>query len=288
MVRGADIRIIAVPYDSGHRALRMGRGPEHLLENGLSEALRSEDRKVRSATLLPESDLMVEVATAFQLNRQVSGEVHGALAEGEFPLVLSGNCNTSVGTLSGVDPEGLGIVWFDAHADFNIPETTTTGFSDGMGLAIAVGHCWEAMARSVPGFSPVAEDRVVLAGARDVEPAERKRLAASEVTVIGSDRIEQEGLQVLGTVLDELEARVGRVYMHLDLDVLDAVKVGRANEFASENGLSAEELEAALGMVRERFAVAACGIASFDPAFDLGGRVLGAAISCARAVTSPV
>jgi hypothetical protein len=79
---------------------------------------------------------------------------------------------------------------------------------------------------------------------------ERKRLAASEVTVIGSDRIEQEGLQVLGTVLDELEARVGRVYMHLDLDVLDAVKVGRANEFASENGLSAEELEAALGMVR--------------------------------------
>ena len=201
MVRDADICIIAVPYDSGHRALRMGRGPEHLLENGLGEALRSEDRKVRSATLHPDSNLMVEVATAFQLNRRVSGEVHGALAEGEFPLVLSGNCNTSVGTLSGVGPEGLGIVWFDAHADFNTPETTTTGFSDGMGLAIAVGFCWEAMARSVPGFSPVAEDRVVLAGARDIEPAERKRLAASEVAVIGSDRIEQEGLQVLGTVL---------------------------------------------------------------------------------------
>jgi arginase family enzyme len=81
-----------------------------------------------------------------------------------FPLVLAGNCNTAVGTLSGADPEGLGVVWFDAHGDFNTPETTTTGFIDGMGLAIAVGHCWKAMARGVSGFSPVLEENVVIGG----------------------------------------------------------------------------------------------------------------------------
>jgi arginase family enzyme len=59
--------------------------------------------------------------------------------------VLSGNCNTAVGTISGLGTSDLGVVWFDAHADFNAPETTTTGFTDGIGLAVAVGHCWKAM-----------------------------------------------------------------------------------------------------------------------------------------------
>lgn len=282
------IRIIAVPYDSGHRGLRMGAGPEHLLENGLGEALRSRDRKVRSKRVHPEGDPPVEVATAFELDGLVSAEVRAALAAGEFPLVLSGNCNTSVGTLSGTGPGGLGVVWFDAHADFNTPETTTTGFSDGMGLAIAVGHCWETMARGVPGFSPVAEENVVLAGARNIDPAEHQRLAVSDVTVVRADPAGQGAFfRAFAAALDALTGRVGKVYVHLDLDVLDAGNVGRANEFASEGGLSAEELEAALAMVRERFAVGASGIASYDPAFDGEGRVLRAAIACARALVSP-
>lgn len=287
MEAGPNIRVVAVPYDSGHRGLRMGAGPGHLLKNGLCEALGSSERQVELATLHSKMDPPAEVATAFGLDRLVSEQVRGAFAVGEFPIVLSGNCNTAVGTLAGVGPEGLGIVWFDAHADFNTPETTTTGFSDGMGLAIAVGHCWKEMARRVPGFSPVAEENVVLAGAREVEPLEKERLAASPVVVVGADRIEQEGLQALAVALDILRTRVGRVYVHLDLDVLDAGKVGKANEFASEGGLSAEELEEALGMICERFAVAACGIASYDPAFDVDGRILRAALAGVRVLNSP-
>jgi arginase len=213
--------------------------------------------------------------------------VRRAIAQGEFPLVLSGNCNTSVGTIAGAGAEGLGVVWFDGHADFNTPETTTTGFSDGMGLAIAAGHCWGAMARSVPGFSPVAEENVVLVRVREVEPAEGQRLAASDVAVVGADLIGREGLRVLAEALDELGSRVGRVHVHLDLDVLDPGKVGKANEFAPGGGLGADELVAALKMVRERFAVASFGIASYDPSFDADGRVLCAALACAEAITRP-
>ncbi len=280
-----EVRIIVVPYDSGHHGLRMGAGPEHLLENGLGEAL---GRRARSVTLRSETDPPAEVATAFELDGLVSGQVREAVAEGEFPLVLSGNCNASVGTLAGAGPEGLGVVWFDAHADFNTPETTTTGFTDGMGLAVAVGHCWRTMAGDVPGFSPVAEENVVLAGAREIEPAEEERLAASGLAVVGADLIGQEGLRALGVALDRLRTRVGRVYVHLDLDVLDVGKVGQANEFAPEGGLGAEELEAALGMVRGRFDVAACGIASYDPAFDVDGRVLRAALAGARMIAARV
>jgi arginase len=283
-----DIRIIAVPYDSGHRGLRMGAGPEHLLDNGLGEGLRSDGRGLSVTTVRHEREPAAEVATAFELDRLVSGQVRQALAEDEFPLVLSGNCNTAaVGTLSGAGPEELGIVWFDAHGEFNTPETTTTGFIDGMGLAIAVGHCWKAIARGVPGYFALPEQNVVMAGVREVDPAERGRLDASGVTVIDADRMQEQGWRTFAAALDDLKTRVGRVYVHLDLDVLDAGKVGKANEFAVEGGPDAEELAAALGMVRERFKVVAAGIASYDPTFDADGRILRAAIASARALIYP-
>ncbi len=265
----------------------MGAGPEHLVRGGLADALRRRGRGPSFATVRPEGDPPAEVATAFELHGLVSEQVRDALADGRFPLVLSGNCNASVGTIAGAGPERLGIVWFDAHADFNTPETTTTGFTDGMGLAVAVGHCWRRMAGGVPGFCPVAEEDVVLAGARDVQPAEGERLAASKVTVVGADRIGREGLRALAEALDGLGNGLVRVYVHLDLDVLDPARVGRANGFATEGGLDAGELLAALGMVRGRFDVVACGIASYDPSFDADGRVLQAALACVEALTSP-
>jgi arginase len=282
------VRTIIAPYDSGHRGLRMGAGPDHLMEGGLPEMLCSTERPSLSFThVLPEVDPPAEVATAFELDRLVSEQVREAVAGGEFPLVLSGNCNTAVGTISGLGVSDLGVVWFDAHADFNTPETTTTGFTDGMGLAVAVGHCWKVMARGVPGFSAVAERDVLLAGVRAMEPAEEERLAASDVSVVGADRIVLEGPGTLEAAFDGLKSRVDRVYVHLDLDVLDPEKVGKANEFAPEGGLSAEDLKTALGLVRERFAVAAAGIASYDPAFDADGRVLAVALAFARMLTAP-
>lgn len=286
MVGNPNVRVIVVPYDSGHRGLRMGAGPEHLLDGGLREAIQKAGGSPVVAHVLPAGDPPAEVATAFELDRLVSERVREAVTGGEFPLVLSGNCNTSVGTISGAGAEDLGIVWFDAHADFNTPETTTTGFADGMGLAVAVGHCWRRMAEDIPGFSPIAEGNVVLAGVRDVQPAEEERLADSNVSVVGAESFGREGPRVLAEALDGLAAGVGTVYVHLDLDVLDAERVGRANGFAQEGGLDTGELLTALGMVAERFDVAAVGIASYDPSFDADGRVLDAALECVEALAA--
>ena len=225
-----DIRIIAVPYDSGHPDRRMGAGPQHLLDNGLGASLRPDGRGVSITSVHHEREPPVEVATAFELQGMISRQVRAALDEGQLPLVLSGNCNSAaIGSLAGVGPEDLGIVWFDAHGEFNTPETTTTGFIDGMGLAIAVGHCWKEMVKGVPGFSPIPEENVIMAWVRAVDVAEQERFDASGVTVVGPDA-EGQGLRALEDVLDGLRSRVGRVYVHLDLDVLDAAKVGKANE----------------------------------------------------------
>lgn len=287
MTGGSDIRVILAPYDSGHRGIRMGRGPEHLLGNGLQGYLRSNGREVKTVMVELDSAPPFEVAAAFDLDRLVSEEARAATEAGEFPLVLSGNCNTAVGTIAGAGAEGLGVIWFDAHADFETPETTTTGFTDGMGLAITTGKCWSAMAASVPGFHPVPEANVLLVGTRETSPAERKRLGDSEVTVVGTDPIRRKGLsETFGAAIEALRARVERVYVHLDLDVLDPNEAGPANEFAVPGGMNREELEGAIHMIHERFNVAAAGFASYDPAFDAEGVVLRAALACAKKLTA--
>jgi hypothetical protein len=92
------------------------------------------------------------------------------------------------------------------------------------------------MARGVPGFSAVPEENVVMAGVRKVDVVEQERLDASEVAVVGAHLMEKQGLRTLAAALDDLKTRVSRVYVHVDLDVLDARKVGKANEFAAEDG----------------------------------------------------
>lgn len=284
----ADIRAILVPYDSGHRGARMGAGPEHLLENGLGDGLRAVQREVRTTIVESQSAWPAEVATAFELDRLIAREVRAAMERSEFPLVLSGNCNSSIGTISGAGTEGLGIIWFDGHADFNTPETTTTGFSDGMGLAIAAGHCWSTLAKSVPGFEPVPEANVLLVGGRDIEPSEQERLDSSDVTVAGAKAIRESGVtEALGAPLEDLRTRVDRVYVHLDLDVLDPETLAPANEFAPPDGLFQAEVEEVLRLVRERFTVAAAGIASYDPAFDAQGEILRAGSVLTRALVAP-
>lgn len=285
---GRSIRLILAPYDAGHRAFRMGVGPEHLLANGLEEALRQSQRGVRTVVVECESAPPVEVASAFELDRLVSEEVRHTVEAEEFPLVLSGNCNTSVGTVAGLGSgEDLGVVWFDAHPDFDTPETTTTGFTDSMGLSIMTGHCWKKMAEGVPGFAPVDEANVVLVGTRAASLGEQKRLASFRLKVVANPAEENDLLGMIKHGLDRLSSHAQRVYVHLDLDVLDTGKVGCANEFAVPGGLTQKDLEDAILAVRERFSVAAAGVASYDPSFDREGKILHAALACAESIVAP-
>jgi len=95
----------------------------------------------------------------FELMGRVADEVRSALEDGIFPLVLAGNCDTSalggVGGLRLWDHAGnVGVVWFDAHGDFNTPEIDPVGFLDGQGLAILTGRCWQGRPGRSRGSSP--------------------------------------------------------------------------------------------------------------------------------------
>ena len=142
------------------------------------------------------------------------------------------------------------------------------------------------MVRAVPDFRPVREENVVLIGSRSTTPVEKERLRASEATIVNEQSVRALGARgALGPALGAVGRRVCRVHVHLDLDVLDPDAVNPANEFASEGGLRAEEVEDCIWTIRERFEVTSATVASYDPSFDPEGRVLKAGIALASATT---
>jgi arginase len=217
-----------------------------------------------------------EIATGFAVVAGIARAVRAAAWHSRFPLVLMGNCLGSVGVAAGLPPGVTGVVWLDAHADFNTPDSSPSGFLDGMALATLTGDCWAGARERVPGFRPVSPENVVLVGARDLDPEEAPRLAAAGVTRVAPGRV----LEQLPAALDRLISRVERLYLHLDLDLLDP-SVGRANGFAAESGLTLDELLGAVALVRDSDRLAAAGISAYDPAYDPERTVRAAALRAA-------
>ena len=268
-------QIIAVPYDSARRDFRMGRGPGHLLGRGLEASVREAGHEVSSIMIeAPHTDRLAEIRTAFDLNRALAVCVQGAVKEGSFPVTLSGNCNSAVGTLAGTGQADTGVIWFDSHADLNTPETTASGFLDGMALAMIAGRCWTGMTEGVPGFRPVPEDRIVLVGARDFDAAEIDLLSKSDMVLVKPEAVKGEGvIEAMGPALAALDKHVRGVYVHMDLDILDPSEA-RANELAAPGGLSLVEVCTALRLIRQKFEIMAFALTAYDPACDPDERTL--------------
>ena len=268
------IHTILVPYDSGHRAARMGRGPLHLSSHGASDRLRAGGHEVVESVVDVTTTFPTEVGTSFDLYRGLADQVCRAVTDRAFPLVLAGNCGSSLGTVSGVraaapnDPSDIGVIWLDAHGDFNTPETTATGFLDGTVLAALTGRCWHKLAASIPGFQPVSDAHVVLVGARDIDAGEEQLLAASRVMRVEAARMEADDAQpALDAALTELARHVSRVYLHLDLDVHEPSEA-QANQYAVPGGLPAGTVRELVRVVAERFSVVAAALTAYDPSYD--------------------
>jgi arginase len=278
-----EIRLLLVPYDSGQRNVRMGAGPEHLRAAGLEKHLATQGHQVDSQVIEPASiNWRAEVQTSFELMRAVSEQVRAARVAGRFPLVLSGNCLAAVGVIAGLGPQ-TGAVWIDAHGDFNTPQTTMSGFLDGMTLATATGRCWMELARSIEGFEPVPDKAVVLLGARDLDPGEGAALARSGIVRLSVESAPND----IERVLRSLAPTMKKFYIHLDLDALDPSD-GRANGYAARGGFSNENLQKILAIIARHLPVEAMTIASYDPSYDSDGRVCATAFQAAARVLAGI
>src|SRR3712207_5047701 len=140
------VSLIELPYDSGRFNLRMGRGPRALLERGLAEYLRDHGFDVEVVTIPLREKFHTEASALVELQRGAIAAIRASRARGARPILLSGNCGpAALSAAAALGPASTGVIWFDAHADFNTPETSTSGFLDGMGLATLTGACWRKL-----------------------------------------------------------------------------------------------------------------------------------------------
>ena len=289
---GMAATLVTVPYHLGSARVGTGLGPERIARWALDD-LPNRDLDVRPVEL--PTPFAHEVGATFALLGSLAEEVRIVGGRDRLPIVLAGDCITCLGTLAALESGRLGIVWFDAHGDLNTPDTTLTGFLDGMALAAAAGRCWRGLATAIPGFRPVAEENVVLVGGRAMDPAEADVVGLGLVTRVTETDVQSSGCrEALGAAVGDLRSRVDRVYVHVDLDVLDPGQVA-VNKWREPHGLVVDDLLGAIAVVVEALPVEAVGVASYDPTCDpdasardllrrLLGQLAGPPTASARAV----
>lgn len=267
--------ILQIPYDSGQLDFRMGNGPARIAQElvGLrgitSEMISVEDRPF-------------ELGTTLSIVRATSKKVRSATASNRFPILLAGGCINTIASMAALGTD-VALFWFDAHGDFNTPETTSSGFVDGMALATITGRCWRTLTASIPGYRAIPERNVVLIGARDVDRDERMSLERSEITWLPTESIREGDVDnALGPVLAELPRAA---YLHVDLDVLDC-DAARLNEYSSTGGLTVSELLEIIQFIRHHRAIVGAAITAYDPSVDRDSKALHAAVAAVKELTA--
>jgi arginase len=273
----SEIRLLAVPYELATLRKGVGRGPERLLELGAEKALGSRGAEVGMELLELDRDHTEhsgdnEIAASFDLMRIVSGRVRAAVREGAFPVVLSGSCFASLGVVGGIEESSPGIVWLDAHSDFNSPESTIEGYLDGMGVRMVTGGAWQGMLASEAGegLGSAPETAVVLAGARDFDDGEKADLDASSVVQVAPESLRTP--EALLAAIEAIEPAPSGLYLHVDLDVLD-IDEAPVNLYSAPGGITAAQLEEIVSAVMERYPVRAVSLTAYDPERDADARV---------------
>lgn len=263
-----DIRLIDVPYDSGHRGVRHGAGPGVLVAAGAAGRLAASGADVSAAPVRLPDGLGLENGTSVAVMRAVADEVARAVGVGASPVVLAGNCGVTLGVVAGLGAASgsrIGVLWCDAHGDLQQPHTTASGFFDGMGLAMLTGRVWQTLAASVPGHTPLPDEAAVLVGGHDLDDAEEDLITGSALTHL-PPRAFADG-DAVTEVLDRLATEVDVIHLHVDLDVLDTA-IAPANSYAVPGGVQPADLVRLAQEAAARRPLVSLTVASWDPTLD--------------------
>ncbi len=227
------ISIIGVPMDFGqlHRGVDMG--PAAARYTGLEPDLCSlgyivEDR----------GDVKVPVRDHRKINRhggylnEITAVCNAAYEAGKqavkddtFPLFLGGDHSISIGTIGGVShDQPTGLIWIDAHADFNTPETSPSGNIHGMPLAVLTGEGDENLVNIGRHGKKIDPENVVLFGIRDLDQKEKERLKKSGISVFTMRDIDEQGISSAANKALMKFLHMKRLHISLDMDAIDPVE----------------------------------------------------------------
>ena len=264
-------------------------GPKYMAEGGLFpllENLGCDIQKIDTVALTPEEQREYGEWNRDALESRHIGQLAGDHRIGEGLIIgLLTNCTDLLGMLAGLqhlrpsdEPAGaderslqregltglkplrVGLVYFDAHADFNTPETTLSGMLGGMDVAVAAGMCLTRL-RLKTGLDPALPTKyVVFGGLRDVDPLEQELLDASDCEYLSVGDI-RAASDAVSSQMKRLSRLTDVIYIHIDLDVLDPSEVS-GHPLTAPEGPTSRELAAAIQKMFTWPKAAAIGIAS--------------------------
>lgn len=190
------------------------------------------------------------------------------------PVIYAGDCLAAIGVLAGLQRAGIDptLIWFDAHGDFHTWQTTRSGFLGGMPLAMIVGRGEQTIMEGV-GLAPLDERRVVLVGARDLDPGEDEAVATSALTVLSTVDVIRR------------DPPPGALHVHVDLDIVDPREMP-AHNYPVPGGPSLGDMRAVLAHLAATGRVAAVSFSTWNPALPGADRAAAAAAALAAAIPS--
>jgi len=158
--------------------------------------------------------------------------------------------------------ESAGVLWIDAHADFNTPETSPSGNIHGMPVATALGR-----GRFDWGSTDLKEEDIVMIGIRDVDEEERKNLEESDVTVCSMEEVRDLGIKTISDKALEQLSHVENIHVSFDLEFLDGELVPRIGTPVKEGG-TVEDASKIVSKVEKNDKLAALDIVELNPLLD--------------------
>jgi arginase len=265
------LQVISVPYRYDQFEEGLGLGPRALLETGLAKRAAAIHEAVLADADREADRTAVNIG---RLGHSTSALVAQARSSGEPVLVVAGDDTATVGVVAGIQQadgagRALGVVWFDAHGDFNTPDTSYSGILAGMPLAVIAGLAGPRWRDAADLGSPVAGDRILMIGTRELDAAEEELIQAQGVHRLTADNA--RGGNRMASAMSKIAATCEILYVNIDLDVLDPHVVPSATT-PSQGGFDLEQLTALLGQVFATGLVAVVSVTSLNPGGGARGK----------------
>ena len=292
-VTHSHVAIIGAPLDLGQGRRGVDMGPSALRVASLNARVKSLGYEVddlgnipvEQAEAWPEGDAtakyLPQIAAACDA---LSAQVSEALSRGQAPLVLGGDHSVAIGTVTGVSRhfrrqnQHVGLIWLDAHADMNTPETSPSGNIHGMPLACILGY-GPAKLASLGGYQPkIAPQNTAIVGLRVVDQLEKQHVRESGVRVFTMRDIDERGLRaVMEEAIRAASAGTAGFHVSLDMDFVDpkdAPGVGTA----VRGGATYREAHLAMEMICDSRNMVSIEVVEVNPVIDEANRTADLAV----------
>jgi arginase len=280
------IALLGVPLSYGADMVGVELGPAVMRMAGLKRRISSLGYDVRDLGDVPvaeagpveEHDKLKHLKEISEACEQVFTQVNTALNDGDLPITMGGDHSIAIGSISGVSAhcrehdKTLGLIWFDAHADMNTPETTPSGNIHGMPLGALLGHGAKELT-DIGGFAPkLRPEFCAHVGARDVDAGERELIRKLGIRFFTMREIDERGMSACMDEAIAIASRASAGYaVTFDVDALDPNDAPGSGTLV-RGGMTYREAHLAMEKIAEAGGMISLEVVEINTALDVNNK----------------